>query len=189
MCPFLDLHCSNQSKKLSVLGKYNMKSCYTFPQKMWSNDEVKRLDHNWYFFFSWGSVISSSPIILDNLCLKIVKNELEEVRTKLDQEPNFDLRQFGKNGFAPIHFVRSCKMLEILQQHGVDIDVRSQNKKSMTPLQLSIKVGNDELRDCLLEAKANVNIKDSGNRTAIVNCIETQNADCVKKILPKVENK
>ena len=103
--------------------------------------------------------------------------------------PEDGLQQFDQYGHAPIHFVQSCKMLEILINHGIDIDTKTQDKASVTLLQLSIKSGNNEVRDCLLEAKANIEIEDSHKRTPIVNCIEEQDPECVKKILPLVDNK
>ena len=78
-------------------------------------------------------------------------------------------------------------MLEVLRTYGIDIDVKTQDTKSTTLLQLAIKSGNDEVRDCLLEAKADVMVEDSDKRDPLANCIEEQDPECVEKILPLVD--
>lgn len=135
------------------------------------------------------SLCKLTPPTIEKLSLDIVYDKKDEVQAYLNAFPEYDLNQFDQHGHAPIHFVQTCQMLEILRNHGINLDTKTQDKMSTTLLQLSIKSGNDKVRDCLVEMKANVNVEDAEKKNPLAQCIEVQDLDCVEKLLPLVNKR
>ena len=95
------------------------------------------------------------------LFLAIYSGYEQIVETLLSKGAKMDLED--SNGDFPLHFAVRQKKKEsicVLVDHGADIDARN-TRKQMSPLEIAILVGNEEIVETLLSKGAKMDMEDS----------------------------
>ena len=101
------------------------------------------------------------------LMVATIRNNLEVATILLDADA--DVTLFSEPGFGVLHLAAQYgekPLIELLVQHGAEVDVASTQVAELTPLMLAARAGRIEAVDALLDAGADPWAVDSNGRTA-----------------------
>lgn len=90
------------------------------------------------------------------------ENKLNECKSMLRHS---DLNAYDDSGKSPIHYVTSVEMLDLLMEHGVNINRPSET--GATLLHLTATLGDKELVSAILRHGGDIFARDLQNRTAL----------------------
>ena len=111
--------------------------------------------------------IPSIETISPNVCLAILKSNLEELKTFISQDPNI-VSQTRGDGNNLLHIAATRPNIEIIQyllDQGISIDAT--NNAGRTALHIAAQLNNLPVADTLVRANAQVRIKDNFGYSAL----------------------